>query len=54
MLLQSAQNSTYYAHSYIIQLLSKHSVMCHAAQKAGVPHCEYIYRKKENVIFTPL
>ena len=29
-------------------------VVCHAAQEAGAPHREYIYRKKENVIFTPL
>ena len=25
-----------------------------AAQEAGVPHREYINRKKENAIFTPL
>ena len=29
-------------------------VVCRAAQEAGAPHREYIYRKKENVIFTPL
>ena len=28
--------------------------MSRAAQEAGTPHREYIYRKKENVIFTPL
>ena len=28
--------------------------MCHAAQEAGAPYREYIDRKKENVIFTPL
>ena len=28
--------------------------MCRAAQEAGAPHRKYIYRKKENVIFTPL
>ena len=28
--------------------------MCRAAQEAGAPHREYIDRKKENVIFTPL
>ena len=29
-------------------------VVCRAAQEAGAPHREYIYRKKEDVIFTPL
>ena len=33
---------------------SRHTVVCRAAQEAGVPHREYIYRKKENVIFPPL
>ena len=33
---------------------SRHMVVCRAAQEAGTPHREYIYRKKENVIFTPL
>ena len=28
--------------------------MCRAAQEAGTPHREYIDRKNENVIFTPL
>ena len=28
--------------------------MCRAAQEAGAPHREYIDRKNENVIFTPL
>ena len=28
--------------------------MCHAAQEAGAPHREYINRKKENTIFTPV
>ena len=32
--------------------MSRHSVVCRAAQEAGAPHREYIYRKKENVIFT--
>ena len=35
-------------------LISRHTVVCRAAQEAGAPHREYIYRKKENVIFTPL
>ena len=37
---------------YIIT--SRHTVVCHAAQEAGTPHREYINRKKENVIVTPL
>ena len=34
--------------------LSRHTVVCRAAQEAGAPHREYIYRKKVNAIFTPL
>ena len=34
--------------------LSRHTVVCRAAQEAGVPHREYIYRKKVNAIFTLL
>ena len=33
---------------------SRHTVVCRVAQEASAPHREYIYRKKENVIFTPL
>ena len=33
---------------------SRHTIVCHAAQKAGTPHRGYIDRKKENVIFTLL
>ena len=33
---------------------SRHTVVCHAAQEAGAPHREYMYRKKEIVIFTLL
>ena len=33
---------------------SRHTVVCRAAQEAGAPHREYIERKNENVIFTPL
>ena len=29
-------------------------VVCHAAQEAGAPRREYINRKKENAIFTPM
>ena len=32
---------------------SRHMVVCRAAQEAGAPHREYIYRKKVNAIFTP-
>ena len=35
-------------------LISRHTVVCRAAQEAGAPHREYIDRKNENVIFTPL
>ena len=34
--------------------LSRHTIVCRAAQEAGAPHREYIDRKKENVIFTLL
>ena len=34
--------------------VSRHTVVCRAAQEAGAPHREYIYRKKVNAIFTPL
>ena len=32
--------------------LSRHTVVCCAAKKASMPHCGYIYRKKEYRIFT--
>ena len=34
--------------------VSRHTIVCRAAQEAGVPHRGYIDRKKENVIFTLL
>ena len=34
--------------------ISRHTIVCRAAQEAGTPHHEYIDRKKENVIFTPM
>ena len=37
-----------------LPVVSRHMVVCRAAQEASVPHREYIYRKKVNVIFTPL
>ena len=37
-----------------VQMVSRHTVVCRAAQEAGTPHREYIDRKNENVIFTPL
>ena len=37
-----------------LMFLSRHTVVCCAAQEAGAPHREYIDRKNENVIFTPL
>ena len=33
---------------------SRHTIVCRAAQEAGAPHREYINRKKENAIFTPM
>ena len=36
------------------QVISRHTIVCRAAQEAGAPHRGYIDRKKENVIFTPL
>ena len=34
--------------------ISRHTIVCHAAQEAGTPHGGYIDWKKENVIFTLL
>ena len=34
--------------------VSRHTIVCRAAQEAGAPHREYINRKKENAIFTPM
>ena len=34
--------------------IPRRTVVCRAAQEAGAPHREYIDRKNENVIFTPL
>ena len=34
--------------------VSRHMIVCRAAQEAGAPHREYINRKKENAIFTPM
>ena len=34
--------------------ISRHTVVCRAAQEAGAPHREYIDRKKGNIIFTLL
>ena len=34
--------------------VSRHTIVCRAAQEAGAPHCGYIDRKKKNIIFTPL
>ena len=34
--------------------VSRHTVVCRAAQEVGAPHREYINRKKENAIFTPM
>ena len=38
-----------------IIVVSRHTMVCRAAQEVGAPHRGgYIDRKKENVIFTPL
>ena len=34
--------------------ISRHTVVCRAAQEAGAQPREYIDRKKENAIFAPL
>ena len=34
--------------------VSRHTIVCRAAQEAGAPHREYSDRKKENAIFTPM
>ena len=44
----------YYLYSYfIIWVISRHTVVCRAAQEAGTQPREYIDRKKENAIFAP-
>ena len=44
-----------FKHSVVmIYYISRHMVVCRAAQEASAPHREYIDRKKENVIFTLL
>ena len=35
------------------KILSRHTVVCRAAQEAGTQPREYIDRKKENAIFAP-
>ena len=40
--------------NFLLMTVSRHTVVCRAAQEAGAPHREYIDRKKENVIFTLL
>jgi len=39
---------------YITAEQVRYMVVCCAAQEAGVPQSEYIDRKKENMIFTPI
>ena len=43
----------HYLMSYLLSDVrtSRHTVVCRVAKKAGAPHCEYIYRKKENSCF---
>ena len=41
-------------HELYNDIVSRHTIVCRAAQEAGAPHCEYINRKKENAIFTPM
>ena len=33
---------------------SRHMTVCHVSQEADVPQHEYIDKKKENMIFTPM
>ena len=51
---QSCSHLKLYIQCLKSSLESRHMIVCHAAQEAGVPHCEYINRKKENAIFTPM
>ena len=39
--------------NFPLSTLSRHTVVCRAAQEAGVQPREYIDRKKENAIFAP-
>ena len=50
------KSQLYLVHFYmhLVYVQSRHTVVCRAAQEAGAPHREYIDRKNENVIFTPL
>ena len=53
--LSVAHNSTLIIMLIYQQLTqSRHTVVCRAAQEVGAPHREYINRKKENAIFTPI
>ena len=38
----------------MLHIIPRHTVVCRAAQEAGAPHREYIYRKEVDGIFTPL
>ena len=38
----------------VAAIVSRHTVVCRTAQEVRAPHHEYINRKKENAIFTPL
>ena len=41
----------YILHTHVY--ISRHTVVCRAAQEAGAQPREYIDRKKENAIFAP-
>ena len=58
-MIHSASLATFYPRILLVNFAmpvkeSRHTVVCRAAQEAGAPHREYIDRKNENVIFTPL
>ena len=50
----SLEEVSYSTYGITLCTVSRHTVVCRAAQEAGAPHREYIDRKNENVILTPL
>ena len=50
---QEVVDSEKTVYKYHATLISRHTVVCRAAQEAGAQPREYIDRKKENAIFAP-
>ena len=46
IIVYSRKKRSKFCHSYRVNQVSRHTVVCRAAQEAGAPHREYIDRKK--------